>query len=188
METFRLTVRSSGGVWEKEVDSWTSLVVLAALSAEPESITELAEAVRRYLPDHRLFDKTPQNQERCPPGVDEAWCLIDLPGRTVVAGADFELPEPHGAYKADADDHAEGFPIVWLDTPTDWLFRKGGDDWRTEVEARASMRAAAPRLDARAVIFGRPLLEHLANGVLAAAEHEADEAHEYEQTRALHAQ
>jgi hypothetical protein len=123
MMTYQLIVRTPEGVWEDQVDSWTSLVVLAALSAEPESLAELAEAVRRYQPEHRLFDQPRQSAERYEAGAHGPWCLIDLLGRTVVAGAAFDLPDPRGAYQADAEDHAEGFPIVWLDTPEDWLFR-----------------------------------------------------------------
>jgi hypothetical protein len=57
MIKYRLIVQAPEGVWQGEVDSWVSLVILAALSAEPESLDELAEAVRRYQPEHRLFDQ-----------------------------------------------------------------------------------------------------------------------------------
>jgi hypothetical protein len=181
-----LTVRAPEGVWQGEVDSWTGLVVLAALSAEPESLDELAEAVRRYQPEHRLFDPARATAGRDEEAADGSWCLVDLPGRTVVAGGEFELPDPRGAYEADAEDHAEGFPIVWLDTPDDWLFRPAGDDWRTVVSARSAARAARPRRDARAVLYGRPLLEHLADGVLAAAG-PVEEQRQRELTRAVHA-
>ena len=97
----RLTVRARDGVWDDEVDCWTSLVVLAALSAEPETFTELAEAVRRYQPDHGLFDQPRPTADSCEAEADEPWCLIDLLGRTVVAGAGFDLPEPHSAFEAD---------------------------------------------------------------------------------------
>lgn len=186
MTTCRLIVQTPEGVWQGEVDSWTALVVLAALSAEPESFEELAAAVRRYQPEHRLFAQA----RRAAPEMDVAdgsGCLIDLVGRTVVAGTAFELPDPRGAYKADADEHAEGFPIVWLDTPADWLFRKVGDNWREVVAARAAARAAVRRLDVRAVLFGSPLLEHLAHGVLEAADDSADEERRYERTLAVHA-
>jgi hypothetical protein len=188
MLTCRLTVRSQEGVWEDDVDSWTGLGVLAALSAEPESLAELAEAVRRYQPEHRLFDQPRQTPECFEAGADGLWCLIDLVGRTLVAGAGLEVPDPRGAYRAAADDHAEGFPIVWLDAPADWLFREAGDDWRAGVAARASARAAVRRVDARAVLFGSPLLEHVADNVLAATAHGPDETREQEQVRALHAQ
>jgi hypothetical protein len=187
VETCRLTVLAPEEIWEADVDDWTSLVILAALSAEPESIAELVAAVRRYLPDHRLFDEPPQPEKRFAPDAHGPWCLIDLPGRTVVAGSEFELPEPRGAYEATADDHAEGFPFAWLDIPSDWLFRQAGSDWREVMAERASARAAAPRLDARAVLFGPPLLEYLTDGVLKTPAHPADEEREYERTRVMHA-
>jgi hypothetical protein len=188
MTTSRLTVRTAEGVWQGEVDDWTCLVVLAALSAEPETFGELAEAVRRYQPEHRLFDQHRQTAADDEAAADGAWCLIDVSGRTVVAGADVELPDPRGAYQADPDEDAEGFPIVWLATPEDWLLRQAGDDWRAVVAARASGRAAVPSVDARAALFGRPLLEHLAHGVLAAtAAGAVDENREPELTRAIHA-
>jgi hypothetical protein len=188
MTSCRLTVRTPEGVWQAPVDDWTGLVVLAALSAEPESFGELAAAVRRYQPEHRLFAPPWQAAEGDEVPADGAWCLVDLVGRTVVAGGDFELPDPRGAYEAGADDQPEGFPIVWLDTPADWLFRQAGDDWRAVVAARAAARSALPRRDARAVLFGRPLLEHLAQGVLAeTAAGPVDEEREPERTRAVHA-
>src|ERR1700730_2260797 len=104
MVMVRLAVRTREGVWQEEVDSWTSLVVLAALSAEPESFAELAEVLRRNQPDHRLFDPPWQSAERYEATVDGPWCLIDLPGRTVVGGGGFELPDQRGAYEADKDD------------------------------------------------------------------------------------
>src|SRR5437879_3850156 len=122
MTMCQLIVQTPEGAWQGEVDCWTALVVLAALSAEPESLGELAEAVRRYQPGHRLFDQPRQKAGGGGAVTDGPWCLVDLAGRTAVAGGGFELPDPRGAYEADADDHAEGFPIVWLDTPADWLF------------------------------------------------------------------
>jgi hypothetical protein len=184
----QLTVRTREGEWRGEVDAWTGLVVLAALSAEPESFDELGAAVRRYQPEHRLFELP--GPTSVDPGAEGEgpWCLVDLTGRTVVAGGEFELPDPRGAYEADGDEHGDGFPIVWLDTPADWLFRPAGDDWRAAVAGRAAARAGVPRTDARAVLFGRPLLDYLADAVLAAAEREAvDGRREPERTRALHA-
>src|SRR5262249_10099306 len=107
MSTCRLTVQAAEGAWQGEVTSWTGLVVLAAVSAEAEPLGELAEAVRRYLPEHRLFDEARPTADGSPV-ADGPWCLIDLAGRTVVAGGDFELPDSRGAYQADTEDDAEG--------------------------------------------------------------------------------
>jgi hypothetical protein len=72
----QLTVQTPEGVWQGDVDSWTGFVVLAALSAEPENFDELAEAVRRYQPEHQLFDppwdQTLERLKRTNPG---AWWI-----------------------------------------------------------------------------------------------------------------
>jgi hypothetical protein len=182
----RLTVRTPGLVWQGDVSSWNALAVLAALSAEPETVGELATALRRYQPDHRLFTNPRPAAERDEAPADAEWCLIDLTGRTVVAGGGFELPEPRSAFQADADDHAEGFHIVWIDVPDDWLFLQADDDWRTVVAERAAARMAVRRLEVRPVLFGLPLLEALAQGVLA-ADGVVDDDAAYEQTRRIHA-
>ena len=44
MTTIRLIGQTSESVWQGDVDAWTALVVLAALSAEPETLVELAAA------------------------------------------------------------------------------------------------------------------------------------------------
>jgi hypothetical protein len=187
MTMCRLIVQTPEGVWQGEVGSWTGLVVLAALSAEPETFREVAEAVRRYQPEHRLFDH-PQHAAGAEVVAGEPWCLVDLRGRTVVAGPGFELPDPRGAYEADADENAEGFPIVWLDTPADWLFQEASEGWLEVVAVRAAARASAVRVDARAVLFGRPLLEHQAERVLAAvAPGAVDESSQQQRTRTIHA-
>ena len=49
MVMIRLMVRTREGVWQDEVDSWTSLAAVAELSAVSESFAELAEAVRTGL-------------------------------------------------------------------------------------------------------------------------------------------
>jgi hypothetical protein len=185
----RLTVLAPEGAWQGEVSSWTGLVVLAALSDEPESLGELAEALRRYQPEHDLFAPPRPLRELGPVlAGDGVWCLLDLVGRTVVAGDRFELPDLRGAYQADEEDLAEGSPVVWLATPADWLFRTGSDGWVEVVLARTAARAAVQLVDARAVLFGRPLLDYLADSVLAAVVPDPTEENaRLERTRAIHA-
>ncbi|HEY8505545.1 MAG TPA: hypothetical protein VIL46_13255 [Gemmataceae bacterium] len=73
MTTCRLTVRAREGVWQAEADPWTSLVVLASLSAEPESLGELAAAARRYLPEHRMFEPVRPASPPSPPPSRGGW-------------------------------------------------------------------------------------------------------------------
>jgi hypothetical protein len=167
------------------------LVFFAALSAEPETMAELLAAVRRYLPNHQLAD---EGQRVADWGevveFEQPWCLIDLVGRTAIVGNDFCLPDPNGAYKADEDESPDGFPIVWLNTPNDWQFLEASETWRQTVSDRAEAATEQLRRDWRAVLFGRPLLEYLATGLLAAAAERKGrgETDTLEAIRPIHAQ
>ena len=48
----------------------------------------------------------------------------------------------------------------------DWLFSSDGDNWKHLAEKRRRERAAKPIRDARAVFYGRPMLEFVAREVL----------------------
>ena len=50
----------------------------------------------------------------------------------------------------------------------DWLFSSDGDSWRSVAEKRRRERAATPIRDARAVFYGRPMLEFVARETFAA--------------------
>lgn len=187
----RLTVRTCDAVKQWDVDEWTIYVALASLSAEPETLAEWFEAVRRYQPDHRLLETGYDVGGIDEAGGSESWCLVDLVGKTVIGGGDWELPERIGAYEPSAGEEAEGFPIVWLDTPTEWLFSMADNGWEEEVGRRAEAAAAQlPRIDVRAILFGKELLEFLAVGVQAAAhgQRRRDEERELKLTRHIHAQ
>jgi hypothetical protein len=189
--THRLTVRGHDEIRWFETDEWTVLVALAAIAARPETLEEMAEAMRRYLPQYQLRDVGHDATDfATADAANGPWCLIDLVGRTAVAGGGFELPEPFEAFQADDEDDVQGgFPIVWLDTPADWSFEQADGDWLPMVSARAE--AAQPqRLDARAVLFGPPLLQFLAERVRVAAAGEGapGEERQLKVARQIHAE
>ena len=66
---------------------------------------------------------------------------MSILGRTVIAGGDYELLEPQGVYEPLEGEEFEGFPLVWLDTPPDWLFRTATDGWEALVSHRAAAAA-----------------------------------------------
>ena len=181
----RISVRDRNALCLWESDDWTAVVTLAALSAEPETVGELAAAMRRYLPNHRLIEDARQMTDVGTAEDQEGpWCLIDLAGLTVVAGGGFELPDPNTAYQVNEDeqDQVDGFPVVWLDTPSGWLFQTSDGDWRQTVSVRAKATAAEPRVCHREVLFDRPLLEFVAEQVQSDVT-EATAAHDRETTR-----
>jgi len=140
-------------------------VVLAALTAEPETLEELEAAVARY--DRPVLRtgflghfKEGVNEEPYDAGV----MIIDLPGRFIAAGAEPVLysPAPSGfaLYCPDPPpdwSEVSEEEIVWVHyrLPDDWLFVKSLEDWRAIAQRRRDERAAAPPFDARPVLFGK---------------------------------
>lgn len=184
----QLTVRAAGAGISWKCHEWTVLVALGSLAAEPETLSEFFGAVRRYQPDHH-WDETgqPADNEAAITG-DGNWCLIDLAARCVVAGDEFELPEVPGAFQAESDDDlAGGFHIVWIDALPGWLFQSAADDWQSAISQRRQALAGRRRVESRAVLFGRPMLEFAAARVLAGAVVEAHQVQRYEQIREIHA-
>ena len=63
----KLTIAARDGAMAWELDEWTVFVALTTLSAQPETLEQVAEAMRRYLPNHRLLEEgvlTPRREVR----------------------------------------------------------------------------------------------------------------------------
>lgn len=163
----RLVVRATDATLQWTADEWTLLVVFAALSAEPETVHELGQAMRRYLPEHALLE-TGERVETLSHASETngEWCVIDLVGRTAVVNDGMELPDQGGAYQTELEEGAIGFPIVWLDTPDDWCFRTATDGWERDVARRYVTALKIPKVDKRDVLYGTPCMRFIAESVL----------------------
>ena len=184
-----LTVRAGEWIKQWDVDDWTALVAITVLSAEPVTEAEWLAAMQRYQPDHE-FERTGNmihSLDEIP--TDGPWCFIDLNGKTVVA-REYELPDPRGAYEPSEGEEVAGFPIVWLDTPADFQFSSASDNWQGEVDRRVALAKQTPRYDARAVLFGRPLFEFLADQIIttSAGSQNHDRKQQQDLSRTIHAQ
>jgi hypothetical protein len=141
-------------------------VVLAALTAEPETLEELEAAVARY--DEPI--KREGLLKRLNPGLNETpWdagvVIIDLPARLIVAvtepalyraaalGFALHCPDP----PPDDWSNVPAEEVVWIRyrLPDDWLFVNSLEDWRATAERRRRERKANPPFDARPVLFGK---------------------------------
>jgi hypothetical protein len=161
----QLTVRAADVRISWTVNDWMVLVAIGALSAEPETMADFFDAVRRYQPNHR-WEETGQTTDR---GAymteDESWCLIDFDSRSVVAGRKCDLPKNGDSFRAIEDKEGDGFQIVWIDTPPEWSFQPGGNDWRSAVVERREVFERNQRIASRAILYGRPMLEFMGNSV-----------------------
>ena len=152
----------SGTIHGSVVDS-----CIAALSAEPETIAELASALGRYIlaiedsNPFRWFHRRSVVDER---PYDAGIVIIDLAARIVAAESTYSQPSPEGVVCYHNGHQGTDLRIPYH-VAADWLFVNSIDAHRWSRERRLEQRK--PPIDARAVLFGRPLLDFIVNSVTA---------------------
>lgn len=150
-----------------EIDDWTVQKLLGTLTDEPTTFEELCARVRIFgdgttLVPKRLEPATPMNlvamQEKC--GGKQSWVWIDLAARMVVQW----LPVFHPGLYQSTDELNGKAEIVYTLLPPDWRLESVSSlpDWFVEMQGRACRYRSAVVFDSRQMLFGRPLLEYLA--------------------------
>ncbi len=129
--------------------------VVAALSADPETIEELEAAMARFVePDGRSpFARWNDGIDDEP--YDAGVCIIDLGARLVVAESTYSAPIRTGEVRyrrGDGRNHDD--PWVPFHLADDWHFCFDAVDWRAEADARRERRLAGGPLDFRKVLYG----------------------------------
>lgn len=161
---------------------------VAALSAEPETISELEAALARYIKPREAdgyftcfySTKCPTN---CPTNLGssadeskspdlrsaldaEPWdagiVVIDLAARIVAIDSSYSQPGPEGEVFYHDGQALTDTPILYR-VPDDWLFVNSVAAYLWARERHVRGRTAKPASDARSLLFGRPLLEFLVN-------------------------
>jgi hypothetical protein len=161
---------------------------VAALSAEPETIAELEDALARYhkprnadgyfswfystqCPTNCLTslnsssDKSEARNIR--DAVDaEPWdagiVVVDLAARIVAIDSLYSQPGPEGEVFYHDGQAATDIPVLYR-VPDDWLFVNSVDAYQWSRERHIRERATKPACDFRPILFGRPLLQFLIN-------------------------
>jgi hypothetical protein len=90
--------------------------------------------------------------------------IIDLAARIVARESTYSMPGPMGQVHYHNGQFATHIPIFYC-VPDDWLFLDSIAEYRGVCHERRENRLKNPSLDARAVLYGRPLLEFLATNV-----------------------
>jgi hypothetical protein len=140
-------------------------VVLAALTAEPETLEELEAAVARYdRPVLREGFLKHFSEGVSEEPYDAGVMIIDLPGRFIAAATEPVLYSPapcgYALYCPDPPpdwSKASEEEIVWVNyrLSRDWFFIGSIKDWRAIAEECRAEHAADPPFDARPVLFGK---------------------------------
>jgi hypothetical protein len=163
------------------VDSQTILVgtipgslgdhCVAALSAEPETIAELEAALKRFDRDPPIFNTQftfSEYPEVDTEPYDAGILIIDLAARIVVCDSTYSLPGPEGQVEYHNGEVGTEIPAFYR-LPDDWVFLNEVEFYACARVERLELRRANPPFDARAILYGRPLLEFLATNVRYAA-------------------
>jgi hypothetical protein len=167
MSEVRLNIVDSSIAVNGKVHGSVADAVIAALSAEPETISELEDALERFIrptDDRRPFSSFHPGANQRP--WDAGIAIVDLAARIVAVESSYSAPQASGEVEYHDGSKATD---VWLyyRVPDDWLFLFSVDEYNARCDERRRCREKPP-LDARAVLYGDALTEFLVKGCLAA--------------------
>lgn len=168
MSEVRLLVREAGQDWSGTVHGSIADRAIAALSADPWTLADLETACARFA---RLAPERPWFISLSPGSCDEPYdagiVVIDLVAHLVVVASTYSSPRLNGEVRYHDGQRGTGKWLrYYLDE--DWLLTHDRLNWPALAEQRRRERAARPLLDARAVLYGRPLLNFIARETFAA--------------------
>jgi len=142
--------------------------VVAALSAEPETIEELEAAVTRFVKPtngHGLFDSFREGISEQP--WDAGIVIVDLAARIIASESAYSSLQSKG--KVQYHDGSTATDIwIYYQVSDDWLFVGRVEEWHTLAPRRRDERASTPRLDAREVLYGK-VAEFIVRACMSAA-------------------
>jgi hypothetical protein len=181
MSEVRFVVREARHDWSGAVHGSSADRAIAALSADPVTLAELEAACARFEspnPNHRFFSKLTAGL--CDEPHDAGLVVIDLAAQLVVVDSTYSSPKSSGEVDYHDGQHATDTRLRYH-LADSWRLASDRFEWAGMAAKRRAERAARPPLDARAVFFGRPLLEFIARGIFTAharRETTAPEAHD----------
>jgi hypothetical protein len=168
MSEIRLVVREAERDWSGTLHGSCADRAIAALSADPLTLAELEHATERFArptASGRYFGNL--RPGLCTQPHDAGLVIIDLVARLVVAASTYSSPGAEGAIEYHDGQRCTKTRLPYH-LAADWLFLSDGDQWMHVAQQRRQERAAKPVLDARAVFYGRPLMEFIARETFAA--------------------
>lgn len=136
---------------------------VAALSAEPETIAELEAALSRYIKPRdggKLFACFRPSSEIDSEPWDAGLVIIDLAARIVATESTYSQPGPEGQVSYHDGTKATEISIRYC-LPADWLFVNSVDAYCWSSDRHRQQRELRMSFDARAVLYGRALLEFI---------------------------
>lgn len=168
MSYIRLNIIDKTQTINGEVQGYLSAALVAALTAEPETIDELSLALARFI--KLLRDLSPfawfQKGESFEP-YDAGVVVIDLAARIVAVDSSYSQPSAEGNVRIE-DESAADEVVIPYRLSDDWLFVYSMPEYEGVSAKRRDERLAFKPLDTREVLYGRALLEFIARELFVA--------------------
>ncbi len=139
---------------------------IAALSADPVSITELDAAVDRFALESPVRGHLPHFLHCLDAEPwDAGLVVIDLAARLVVIDSSYSSPGSKGTITRHNVQAVEGGSIsLRYRLADEWMFLNDALHWEATAETRRQQRAEQPDIDLREVLYGEPMLRFIING------------------------
>jgi len=165
MSEMRIIIRDADREIEADRHGSFAECVVAALSAEPETIEELDTALERFIERNGkdfFGDFVPAAEYAY---YDAGLLIVDLAARLVVCDSTYLAATREGSVRYH-DGKSETDIDVRYHLSEDWLLVEDSTDWEALAEDRRGERLLNPPLDARAVLYGEPLFDFIARNCL----------------------
>jgi hypothetical protein len=170
MSEVRLNLIDSQQILQGTIHGSIANACIAALSAEPETIGELEAALARYIKptgdaDEQsgcfasFFGASEVGTEPWDAGV----VVIDLPARIVAAESTYSHPEREGEVLYHDGTKSTDFSVLYR-VSDEWIFLHSIAEYKSANSVRRQERSK-PLLDARSVLYGKPLLKFIVTNV-----------------------
>ena len=167
MSEIKLNLLDSHTLLTATVHGSVGDALVAALSAEPETIDELEAALKRFEKCETIPASSLHRKQRGPID-DQPWdagiLVIDLPARFVAFESTYSHPTHRGKVDYHNGKHSTGFPLSYF-LADDWLFRRSIENYKVRCNERIKEHEAAPSLDTRSILYGEPLHQFIVENV-----------------------
>ena len=162
MSYIRLIVTDQTQTINGEVHGYFGDALVAALTAEPETVEELEVALARFIrppSDLSPFARFRKGENFEP--YDTGVMVIDLAARVVAVDSSYSQPSAEGEVRVQDEFSEEDFSVPYR-LSDDWLFVYSIPEYEGVCQRRREERLAIEPFGARGVLYGRALLEFIA--------------------------
>jgi len=166
MSEVKLVIRDANEDRSGTVHGCVAEWFIAALSADPVSLTELDAAVDRFALESPARGHFPYFRR----AIDaEPWdaglVVIDMAARLVVIDSSYSSPGRKGVITRHNIETVEGGTVsLSYRMADDWLFLHDAMNWEETARVRRQERADQPVTDLREIFYGEPMLRSIIDG------------------------